>query len=162
VLNSLRGSKIKLVTSRYEQAAGFMAATYGRAAQGSLTTLGSTRSTSPPVRPTRNYRNIVANTLLLDNALATMGAGLPAALIHPDRTILAVCGDDGSIMNAQEMGTAVRLGVNITVLILEGRAYGMIRWKQEADASSYGANGSRVASAADFLLTLKKALGGKA
>ncbi len=25
----------------------------------------------------RNYRTYVANTLLLDNALATMGAGLP-------------------------------------------------------------------------------------
>ena len=37
----------------------------------------------------RNYRTHVANTLLLDNALATMGAGLPAAiaaaLIHPAR-----------------------------------------------------------------------------
>ena len=35
----------------------------------------------------RNYRTSVANTLLLDNALATMGAGLPsaiaAALIYP-------------------------------------------------------------------------------
>ncbi len=30
VLNSLRGSKIKLVLTRHEQAAGFMAATYGR------------------------------------------------------------------------------------------------------------------------------------
>src|SRR5271154_6652930 len=30
VLNSLRGSKIKFVGTRHEQAAGFMAATYGR------------------------------------------------------------------------------------------------------------------------------------
>ena len=28
----------------------------------------------------RNYRTHVANTLLLDNALATMGAGLPSAI----------------------------------------------------------------------------------
>ena len=28
----------------------------------------------------RNYRTRVANTLLLDNALATMGAGLPSAM----------------------------------------------------------------------------------
>lgn len=130
----------------------------------------------------RNYRTSVANTLLLDNALATMGAGLPsaisAALIHPDRKVLAVCGDGGFMMNSQEMETAVRLGVNITVLILEDNAYGMIRWKQQADhfadfglkfgnpdfvayAEAYGAKGSRVKSAADFLPTLKAALDDK-
>jgi acetolactate synthase-1/2/3 large subunit len=73
----------------------------------------------------RNYRTSVANTLLLDNALATMGAGLPsaisAALIYPDKKVLAVCGDGGFMMNSQEMETAVRLGVNITVVILEIR-----------------------------------------
>jgi acetolactate synthase-1/2/3 large subunit len=62
----------------------------------------------------RNYRTSVANTLLLDNALATMGAGLPsaiaAALIHPERRVLAVCGDGGFMMNSQELETAVRLG----------------------------------------------------
>jgi len=130
----------------------------------------------------RNYRTSVANTLLLDNALATMGAGLPsaiaAALIHPDRKVMAVCGDGGFMMNSQEMETAIRLGVNIVVLILEDHAYGMIRWKQEADrfpdfglqfgnpdfvayAKAYGAKGSRVESAADFLPTLKAALAGK-
>ena len=61
----------------------------------------------------RNYRTHVANTLLLDNALATMGAGLPsammAAMLYPDRRVLAVCGDGGFMMNSQEMETAVRL-----------------------------------------------------
>jgi acetolactate synthase I/II/III large subunit len=130
----------------------------------------------------RNYRTSVANTLLLDNALATMGAGLPsaiaAALIHPERKVLAVCGDGGFMMNSQELETAVRLDVHIVVLILEDHAYGMIRWKQEADhfpdfglefgnpefvayAKSYGATGSRVTSTADFLPTLKAALDGK-
>ena len=47
--------------------------------------------------------------------------------------MLAVCGDGGFMMNSQEMETAVRLGVHIVVLILEDHAYGMIRWKQEAD-----------------------------
>jgi acetolactate synthase I/II/III large subunit len=44
----------------------------------------------------RNYRTCVANTLLLDNALATMGAGLPPAmmakLLYPQRRVMAVCG----------------------------------------------------------------------
>src|SRR5262249_1160912 len=47
----------------------------------------------------RNYRTTVANTLLLDNALATMGAGLPSAIpakcLNPGKRVLAVCGDGG-------------------------------------------------------------------
>jgi acetolactate synthase I/II/III large subunit len=85
----------------------------------------------------RNYRTRVANTLLLDNALATMGAGLPsammAAMLHPDRRVLAVCGDGGFMMSSQELETAVRLRLNLVVLILQDNAYGMIRWKQAAD-----------------------------
>jgi acetolactate synthase-1/2/3 large subunit len=52
----------------------------------------------------RNFRTHVANTLLLDNALATMGAGLPsammAAMLYPDRRVMAVCGDGGFMMNS--------------------------------------------------------------
>jgi acetolactate synthase-1/2/3 large subunit len=85
----------------------------------------------------RNYRTHVANTLLLDNALATMGAGLPsammAAMLNPDRQVLAVCGDGGFMMNSQELETAVRLRLNVVILILQDNAYGMIRWKQAAD-----------------------------
>ncbi len=47
--------------------------------------------------------------------------------------MLAVCGDGGFMMNSQEMETAVRLGLNLVVLILQDNAYGMIRWKQAAD-----------------------------
>ena len=126
----------------------------------------------------RNYRTSVANTLLLDNALATMGAGLPsaiaAALIHPERKVLAVCGDGGFMMNSQEMETAVRLGVHVVVLILEDNAYGMIRWKQAVDqfadfglqfgnpdfvayAEAYGATGTRVEAIREFIPTLERA-----
>ena len=70
----------------------------------------------------RNYRTHVANTLLLDNALATMGAGLPSAImaacLNPDRRVLAVCGDGGFMMNSQELETAVRLKLNLVVLVL--------------------------------------------
>jgi acetolactate synthase I/II/III large subunit len=126
----------------------------------------------------RNYRTSVANTLLLDNALATMGAGLPSAiaasLIHPDRRVLAVCGDGGFMMNSQELETAVRLKLNLVVLVLEDRAYGMIRWKQEVDgfsdfgldfgnpdfvayAKSYGARGSRVGKGSELVTMLEAA-----
>ncbi|HMB38687.1 MAG TPA: acetolactate synthase large subunit, partial [Wenzhouxiangellaceae bacterium] len=115
----------------------------------------------------RNYRAVKPNTLLLDNALATMGAGVPvamgASMLHPDRKVLAVCGDGGFMMNSQELETAVRLGLNLVVLILRDDAYGMIRWKQAdmqlpdyglefgnpdfvAYAESYGARGHRADS----------------
>jgi acetolactate synthase-1/2/3 large subunit len=129
----------------------------------------------------RNYRTRVANTLLLDNALATMGAGLPSAiaasLLNRERRVLAVCGDGGFMMNSQEMETAVRLGLNLVVLVLEDNAYGMIRWKQEVDgfadfglrfgnpdfvayAKAYGAKGSRVTSASGLVACLEAAFGG--
>ncbi|WP_203594769.1 acetolactate synthase large subunit [Wenzhouxiangella limi] len=113
----------------------------------------------------RNYRARRPNTVLLDNALATMGAGLPVAmgarLVHPERKILAVCGDGGFMMNSQELETAVRLKMDLVVLVLRDDAYGMIRWKQQdmnlpdfglsfgnpdfvQYAESYGAAGHRV------------------
>ena len=85
----------------------------------------------------RNYRTRVANTLLLDNALATMGAGLPsaimAAMLYPKRRVLAVCGDGGFMMNSQELETAVRRKLDLVVLVLVDNAFGMIRWKQSVD-----------------------------
>jgi acetolactate synthase-1/2/3 large subunit len=127
----------------------------------------------------RNYKCYEPNTLLLDNALATMGAGLPSAmaanLIHPDKKVLAVCGDGGFMMNSQELETAVRLNLNVTVIILNDSAYGMIKWKQEGMgfdnfgldfknpdfvkyAESYGARGHRITSSEDFTETLKACL----
>jgi acetolactate synthase-1/2/3 large subunit len=117
----------------------------------------------------RGYEAYQPNTVLLDNALATMGAGLPSAMmsamLYPGRKVVAICGDGGFMMNSQEMETAVRLKLNLTVIILNDSSYGMIRWKQAnmgfADwgltygnpdfvryAESYGAHGHRVASAA--------------
>jgi acetolactate synthase-1/2/3 large subunit len=126
----------------------------------------------------RNYRTRIANTLLLDNALATMGAGLPsammAALLYPNRRVMAVCGDGGFMMNSQELETAVRLRLNLVVLIMEDGAYGMIRWKQAVDgfpdfgmsfanpdfskyAAAYGARGTRVNAIGELVPTLEKA-----
>ncbi|MFQ5780014.1 MAG: acetolactate synthase large subunit [Nitrospiria bacterium] len=113
----------------------------------------------------RNYKAHQPNTVLLDNALASMGAGLPAAigakLVHPGRQVAAVCGDGGFMMNSQEMETAVRLKLHLTVIVVKDDGYGMIKWKQAvADfpgfgldfgnpdfvkyAESYGAKGYRV------------------
>jgi acetolactate synthase I/II/III large subunit len=128
----------------------------------------------------RNYAARQANTVLLDNALATMGAGLPSAMasamVYPGRRVMAICGDGGFMMNSQEMETAVRLKLNITVLILNDNSYGMIRWKQAnmgfedwgltygnpdfvKYAESYGAMGHRVTSAEMLPDLLQQCLG---
>jgi acetolactate synthase-1/2/3 large subunit len=84
----------------------------------------------------RHYHSFKPNTVLLDNALATMGAGLPSAivcsLLYPKKQVLAVVGDGGFMMNSQELETAKRLGVNLVVLIITDSAFGMIRWKQQS------------------------------
>ena len=129
----------------------------------------------------RNYRTRMANTLLLDNALATMGAGLPSAMVasmlYPERRVMAICGDGGFMMNSQELETAVRLKLNLVVLVIEDDAYGMIRWKQAVDefpdfgmtfgnpdfvkyAESYGANGTRVDDIGQFKKVLEEAFSG--
>ena len=82
----------------------------------------------------RNYKAYQPNTILLDNVLATMGAGLPSALgakmVYPETKVMAICGDGGFMMNSQELETAVRLGMDVVVVILRDNAYGMIKWKQ--------------------------------
>ncbi len=126
----------------------------------------------------RNYRTHIANTILLDNALASMGAGVAsammAAMLYPERRIMAVCGDGGFMMNSQDLETAIRLGLNLVVLIIDDHGYGMIRWKQAAMgfddfglsfgdpdfvtyAEAYGAKGVHVAAADQLLPTLEAA-----
>ncbi|MEM7249150.1 MAG: thiamine pyrophosphate-dependent enzyme, partial [Acidobacteriota bacterium] len=125
----------------------------------------------------RSYPARRPNTVLLDNALATMGAGLPnaiaAKLLQPETRVLALCGDGGFMMNSQELETAVRLGLDLVVLILNDSGYGMIKWKQAgmgfADhgldfgnpcfikyADSYGARGHRIESADQLAPTLEQ------
>lgn len=127
----------------------------------------------------RYYKCREPNTLLLDNALATMGAGLPSAMgakmVHPDRKVVAVSGDGGFMMNSQELETAVRLGMNIVQIVLRDNAYGMIKWKQAnmkfanfgmdmgnpdfvKYAESYGAKGWRPSSVAEFRSMFQRTL----
>jgi acetolactate synthase-1/2/3 large subunit len=125
----------------------------------------------------RNYRATLPNTVLLDNALASMGAGLPSAiaakLVYPNKRVMAVCGDGGFMMNSQELETAVRLELDLVVLILNDSGYGMVKWKQSnmgfedfgldfnnpdfiQYAGSYGAMGHRP-TRADQLIPMMQA-----
>ena len=127
----------------------------------------------------RNYPAYTQNSLLLDNALATMGAGLASAMmakeLYPNRKVISINGDGGFMMNSQEIETALRLKLNMIVIILNDNAYGMIEWKQKSDgfpnyglsyqnpdfvgyAESFGAQGYRPNSVEDFISVFKDAL----
>jgi len=126
----------------------------------------------------RNYKAYQPNTVLLDNALATMGAGLPsamlAAMLYPDRRVMAICGDGGFMMNSQELETAERLKLNLVVTVLNDSSYGMVRWKQTSSgfqdwglefgnpdfvkyAESFGATGHRVQSTEELIPIFEEA-----
>jgi acetolactate synthase-1/2/3 large subunit len=126
----------------------------------------------------RLYPTFKPNTFLLDNALATMGAGLPAGIaakmLFPKRKVLAVVGDGGFMMNSQELETAVRYRVPIVVLVLNDNAYGFVKWKQRnlnfenfamdlsnpdfgKYAESFGVKGMRVERGETLARTLSRA-----
>lgn len=126
----------------------------------------------------RLYKAYAPNTVLLDNALATMGAGfssgLVAKLLYPERRVLAVCGDGGFLMNCQELETALRYRIPLVVLILNDNAFGFIKWKQKKMhfedfaldygnpdfvllAESFGATGMKVKEEDNLTEVLEKA-----
>lgn len=130
----------------------------------------------------RNYDCYAPNTLLLDNALATMGAGLPSAMaakqLLPEQKVVSINGDGGFLMNSQELETAVRMELDLVVIVLTDNAYGMIKWKQEGMgfnnfgldfnnpdlvqyANSFGATGHKAESYDDFVEILSSSLNGK-
>lgn len=83
----------------------------------------------------RHYQCDEPNTCLISNGFCSMGFALPGAiaakLIHPERKVLAICGDGGFMMNVQDLETARRIGANIVVMIWEDGGYGLIEWKQD-------------------------------
>ena len=126
----------------------------------------------------RLYRTYKPNTFLVDNALAAMGAGLPAAImakmLNPERNVLAVVGDGGFMMNSQELETALRYNVPVVILVLNDNAFGFIKWKQLCKgypsfaldysnpdfmkyAESFGAVGMKVKEKDDLSQLLRRA-----
>jgi len=127
----------------------------------------------------RHFHCHEPNTCLIPNGFCSMGSALPGAIaahmVHPEREVLAICGDGGFLMNVQEMETARRLNSRIVVLVWEDGGYGLISWKQEAEfsrhtnlafgnpdwlglAKSFAWNGHHVTRAEAFADTLRAAL----
>jgi acetolactate synthase-1/2/3 large subunit len=84
----------------------------------------------------RHYHCQVPNGCLIPNGFCSMGFALPGAIaagvVDPERKIIGIAGDAGFMMNVQEMETATRLNSNITMMVWEDNAYGLIAWKQWA------------------------------
>ncbi|MBO0682532.1 MAG: acetolactate synthase large subunit [Candidatus Dormibacteraeota bacterium] len=127
----------------------------------------------------RLYPAYEPNTCLISNGLSTMSFALPGAigakLAHPERRVLAAAGDGAFLMHSQEIETAMREGVPLTVLVWQDDAYGLIKWKMDLElghdvaigfsnpdfvayARSFGAAGYRVEAATELLPILKEAL----
>ena len=119
------------------------------------------------------------NTCLLSNGLSTMAFSVPGAigakLARPDCRVLAAVGDGAFLMNSQEIETALREKVPITILVWVDDAYGLIKWKMEMEighateiaftnpdfvayAESFGARGYQITAADQLLPALQEAL----
>jgi len=128
----------------------------------------------------RMYQAEAPNTCIISNGFAAMGIALPgaiaASIAFPNKKAVAVCGDAGFMMNNQEIETALRLGLDLVVLIFNDSKYGLIEWHQKrhfgratgidfsnpdfvAFAESFGAKGYRVESTDALIPTLETALG---
>ncbi len=127
----------------------------------------------------RLYQAYEPNTVVISNGLAAMGISLPGAiaakLVHPDRKVVALCGDGGFLMNCQELETAKRIGAGVVVVVWRDNGYGLIDWKQRNQfgrpfavefgnpdlvdfARSFGIPGFRPETADDLYPTLMRAL----
>jgi len=112
-------------------------------------------------------------------ANGAMGYGVPAAiaakLAAPERRVVAVVGDGGFLMTGQELETAVRCGVQITVVVFRNGMHGTIAMHQardlgrtagtdigEVDLASYarslGADGYTARASDDLAPALEEAL----
>ncbi len=127
----------------------------------------------------REYQAERPNTCIISNGFASMGIALPGAiaakLAFPERSVVAVCGDAGFMMNCQEIETAMRIGTPIVIIIWNDSKYGLIEWHQLREfgrpshidftnpdfvkfAESFGAKGYRIESTEELLPTIKQAI----
>jgi acetolactate synthase-1/2/3 large subunit len=122
----------------------------------------------------RRFPALHPHALVLDNALATMGAGLATgmAAARLGRPALVVTGDGGFLMNGVELETAKRLELDLTVLVLRDDRFGFIAWHQDEQdrrnegvelsnpdlvgfAASFGARGRRVTTGDELARALR-------
>ncbi|MFN3234046.1 MAG: acetolactate synthase large subunit [Gammaproteobacteria bacterium] len=126
----------------------------------------------------RQYPTYYSKTCFIYNGFASMGGAMPGAFVakrlHPEKNVVALCGDGGFIMSIQALPTAVRYKVPFVVVVWEDDHYGLIKWKQEMTykkhshvdlenndlvqlSQAFGCHATRIAKAQDFLPALENA-----
>lgn len=127
----------------------------------------------------RHFRCYQPRHLLISNGMQTLGVGLPwamvAAMLHPERKAVAVCGDGGFLFSGAELSTAVQHHLNLVVIVWNDDAhYDMVKFQEEMKypqaagvkfgdcdivkyAESFGATGLRVEKPADLNKVMNKA-----
>jgi acetolactate synthase-1/2/3 large subunit len=74
-------------------------------------------------------------TWVTSHGLGTMGYAVPAAigakLAAPDKEVVSFDGDGSFLMTAQELSVAVRENLDITIVVLNNEAVGMVRQWQD-------------------------------
>jgi acetolactate synthase-1/2/3 large subunit len=129
------------------------------------------------------WRPYQPNSVLMSNALGTMGFGVPAAiaakLVFPNRQVVSLCGDGGFSMRMAELQTAMHLGVAPVIVVLSDQALSQIKIKQMKKglavvgtefrgpdyvkiAEAFGGRGISVGTEAEYADALKEALQSKA
>ena len=116
-------------------------------------------------------------------ANGSMGYGLPAAIaakiVHPEKVVIAVCGDGDFMMNCQELATAARYDAFPIIFVVNNSMLGTIRMHQEREfksrviatgltnpdfvkfSDSFGIPGFRVSKTEEFAAAFANALESK-
>ena len=118
-------------------------------------------------------------SFIQENAWCTMGSelggGIAAKLVYPERQVVVITGDGSLLMAMSDLVTAVELGANILIVVLNDSRYGIINAIQQRQyqrsygdeigtinfasfAESFGATGIRVESPEELPDAVTRAL----
>jgi acetolactate synthase-1/2/3 large subunit len=127
---------------------------------------------------THFYQTKSAEGFLQAAGSGPMGFGIPAALgaklVHPDRPVVAVCGDGGFAMTMNGLMTAVEQNIPIVTVVFNNNALGWVLhgsgpfaaefndWDHAAIARALGCRGVRVEDPAGLAPALSDALAARA
>src|SRR6516165_3898356 len=127
---------------------------------------------------THFYQTKSAEGFLQAAGSGPMGFGIPAALgaklVHPDRPVVAVCGDGGFAMTMNGLMTAVEHDIPIVVIVFNNKALGWVLhgsgpfaaefndWDHAAIARAMGCRGVRIEDPGAIAPALAEALASRA